>query len=87
MTKAVTQLTSLHCANKLTSRSTNDPENSDNLDSGDDDEENDTQNRVTRVAFRLKMVVFKRYGHPKNVPKNEKDKQNCCFLINFSSKQ
>ena len=74
VTKAVTQLTSLHYANKLTVRSTADLGNSNNSDSGEDDEENDTQNRVTKVASRLKMVVLKCHGHPKNVSNNEKEK-------------
>ena len=47
LTEAVTQMTSLHNANKLAARSTAHPENSDNSDSGEDDEENDRQNRVT----------------------------------------
>ena len=47
MTEAVTQVTSFHNANKLAARSTADPENSDNLDSGEDGEENDWRNRVT----------------------------------------
>ena len=36
-----------------------------------------------RVAARMKMVAFKGYGSPKNVPKNavEKKKRKCCFLI------
>ena len=41
MTEAVSQLTSLHNANKLATRSTVDAENSDNSDSGEGDEEND----------------------------------------------
>ena len=40
-------MTSLHNANKLVARSTDDPENSDNSDSGEDDEVNDGRNRVT----------------------------------------
>ena len=47
LTEAVTQMTSLHNANKLVARSTVDPENFDNSDSGEDDEENDRWNRVT----------------------------------------
>ena len=47
MTGAVTQMTSLHNANKLAARSIADPENSDNSDSGEDDEVNDGRNRVT----------------------------------------
>ena len=47
LTEAVTQMTSLHNANKLAARSTVDPENFDNSDSGEDDEENDRWNRVT----------------------------------------
>ena len=47
MTEAVTQLTSLHNANKLAARSTAGAENSDNSDSGEDDEENDRWNMVT----------------------------------------
>ena len=41
LTEAVNQMTSLHNANKLVARSTDDPENSDNSDSGEDDEVND----------------------------------------------
>ena len=41
-TEAVTQMTSSHNANKLAARSTADPGNSDNSDSGEDDVENDT---------------------------------------------
>ena len=40
-------MTSLHNTNKLVARSTDDPENSDNTDSGEDDEVNDGRNRVT----------------------------------------
>ena len=41
---------------------------------------------LTRVASRLKMKAFKRYGHrPKNVSKNEEDKIKF-LLFNFSSK-
>ena len=47
LTEAVNQMTSLHNANKLVARSTDDPENSDNSDSGEDDEVNDGRNRVT----------------------------------------
>ena len=47
LTEAVTQMTSLHNANKLAARSTVRPENSDNSDSGGDNEENDRRNRVT----------------------------------------
>ena len=47
MTEAVTQLTSLHNANKLAARSTAGAENSDNSDSGEGDEENDRRNMVT----------------------------------------
>ena len=43
----MTQLISLHNANKLTARSTDDPENSDNSDSGEGEEENDRRNMVT----------------------------------------
>ena len=39
-------MTSSHNANKLAARSTAHPENSDNSDSGEDDEENDRWNRV-----------------------------------------
>ena len=38
LTEAVTQMTSLHNANKLTAKNTAHPENSDNPDSGEDDE-------------------------------------------------
>ena len=41
LTEAVTQMTSLHNAHKLTARSSDDPENSDNSDSVEDDEVND----------------------------------------------
>ena len=47
LTEAVTQMTSLHNANKLASKSTADPENSNNSDSGEDNEENDRWSRVT----------------------------------------
>ena len=48
LTEAVNnQMTSSHDANKLVARSTDDPENSDNSDSGEDDEVNDGRNRVT----------------------------------------
>ena len=47
MTEAVSQLTSLHNANKLATRSTVDAENSDNSDSGEGDEENDRLNIFT----------------------------------------
>ena len=45
LTGAVNQMTSSHNANKLVARSTDDPENSNNSDSGEDDEVNDGQNR------------------------------------------
>ena len=41
ITEAVTQLTSLHNVNKLAARSTDDPKNSDDLDSWENNEEND----------------------------------------------
>ena len=47
LTETVNQMTSLHNTNKLAARSTADRENSDNSDSGEDDEVNDGQNRVT----------------------------------------
>ena len=47
LTEAVNQITFSHNANKLVARSTDDPENSDNSDSGEDDEVNDGWNRVT----------------------------------------
>ena len=47
LTEAVNWMTSSHNTNKLVARSTDDPENSDNSDSGEDDEVNDGQNRVT----------------------------------------
>ena len=55
MTEAVTQLTSLHNANKLAARSTADPGNSNNSDSGEGDEENDRRNMVTiyEIDYRL----------------------------------
>ena len=40
-------MTSSHNANKLAAKSTDDPENSDNSDSGEDDEVNDGRKRVT----------------------------------------
>ena len=46
LTEAVTQITSSHNPNKLAARSTTDPGNSDNPDSGEGDEENDRWNRV-----------------------------------------
>ena len=47
LAEAVNQVTSSHNANKLVARSNDDPENSDNSDSGEDDEVNDGRNRVT----------------------------------------
>ena len=47
MTETVNQMTFSHNANKFVARSTDDPENSDNSDSGEDDEVNDGRNRVT----------------------------------------
>ena len=47
LTEAVNQITSSHNANKLVAGSTDDPENSDNSDSGEDDEVNDGRDRVT----------------------------------------
>ena len=47
LTEAVNQITSLYNANKLVARSSDDPENCDNSDSGEDDEVNDGWNRVT----------------------------------------
>ena len=47
LTEAVNQMTSSHNTNKLVARSTDDPENSDNSDSEEDDEVNDGRNRVT----------------------------------------
>ena len=47
LTEIVNHMTSLHNTNKLVARSTDDPENSDNTDSGEDDEVNDGRNRVT----------------------------------------
>ena len=32
-------------------------------------------NRATSVVLRLKIIMFKRYGHPKNIPKNEEEKK------------
>ena len=46
LTEAVNQITFSHNANKLVARSTDDPENSDNSDSGEDDEVKDGWNRV-----------------------------------------
>ena len=41
-----------------------------------------------RVTYRLNMVAFKCYGHPKNCSQKwRREKENYCFLINFSSKQ
>ena len=47
LTEAVTQMTSSYNTNKLTARSTADPENFDNSDCVEDDEESDRRNRVT----------------------------------------
>ena len=47
LTEAVTQMIFLYNANTLAARSTADPENPDNSDSGEDVEENDRRNRVT----------------------------------------
>ena len=47
MTQDINQMTSLHNANKLVARSTDDPEISNNSDSGEDDEVSDGQSRVT----------------------------------------
>ena len=47
LTEAVTQMTSLHNANKLAARRIDDPENSDISDSGEDDKVNDGRNKVT----------------------------------------
>ena len=47
MTEAVNQMTSSHNANKLVAESTDTPENSDNSGSGEDDEVNHGQNKVT----------------------------------------
>ena len=47
LTEAVDQMTPSHNTNKLVARSTDDPENSDNSDSGEDDEVHDGRNRVT----------------------------------------
>ena len=47
LTVAVNQMTSLHNANKLVARSIEDPENSDNSNSGEGDEVNDGWNMVT----------------------------------------
>ena len=39
------------------------------------------------LFFRLKMVVFKRYGYPNKCPQKLRgEKENCRFLINSSSK-
>ena len=47
LTEAVTQMISSYNANNFAARGSANPENSDNVDSGEDDEENDRQNRVT----------------------------------------
>ena len=47
LAEAVNQVTSSHNANKLVARSNDNPENSDDSDSGEDDEVNDGGNRVT----------------------------------------
>ena len=47
LTGAVNHMTSSHNANKLLARSAGDPQNSDNLDSGEDDEMNNGRNRIT----------------------------------------
>ena len=39
---------------------------------------------VLRTAPRLKMIAFKRHGHPKKkVPKNEEQKKNLFFSDKF----
>ena len=55
MTEAVTQLTSSNNANKLAVRSTADPENSDNSDSGKGDEENNRRNMVTMYEMNYSL--------------------------------
>ena len=40
-----------------------------------------------RVAYTLKMVAFKRYGHTKKCLKKWRKEKENCFLINFSSQQ
>ena len=47
LTEAVTQMISSYNANNFAARGSANPENSNNADSGEDDEENDRQNRVT----------------------------------------
>ena len=38
--------------------------------------------------IQTEMVVFKHYGCPRKCPQKwRKEKENCCLLINFSSKQ
>ena len=51
LTEAVTQITSSHNPNKLAARSTADPGNSDNPDSGECDEEND------RGSISMKRII------------------------------
>ena len=55
LTEAVTQLTSSNNANKLAVRSTADPENSDNSDSGKGDEENNRRNMVTMYEMNYSL--------------------------------
>ena len=67
--EAVTQLSSSHNANKLAARGTADPENSDNSDSGKDDEENDRRNRVTihesyQKLFQTKVTLLENCKFP-----------------------
>ena len=47
LAETVNQMTSSHNANRLVAESTDAPENSDNSDSGEDDEVNHGQNKVT----------------------------------------
>ena len=58
--EAVTQLTSSHNTNKLAARSTADPENCDNLGSGEGDEKNDKRNMVTIYEMDYRNGKFQR---------------------------
>ena len=62
ITEAVTQLTSLHNVNKLAARSTDDPKNSDDLDSWENNEENDRW----KGSLSMKLItafIMKRTWH------------------------
>ena len=47
-----------------------------------------SKNVKISVESRLKMIAFKRYGCPQKCPRKWRgEKENCCCLITFSSKQ